>query len=146
MQELKKIDLNKHPVPHLKIKRKIRVERAKSPSDMIWKNVGYPKWKLFTWFFWAGLFVLVIGFMALLLFAAEISIQMYIGYRGNPPGINCEKILLPEKNDYAAQTYLAAIEYLKIQMEKTYNPGLQNLTYRIPKIGVLPCFCAQEHA
>ena len=101
MQELKKIDLNKHPVTHLKIKRKIKVERAKSPSDMIWKNVGYPKWKLFTWFIWAGIFVLVIGFMAQLLFAAEISIQMYIGYRAAPPGINCDKILLPEKNDFA---------------------------------------------
>lgn len=143
LDELKRIDLNKHPDQHLKIKRKIKIGRAKSPSDIIWKNVGYPKWKLILWIIITGLIVLLVGCCAQMLFAAEISLQMYINYRVLPPGVNCDKLLSNmNEND---QEFMSAIELLRIIEGKEHDPGVSGLSSRISKLGILPCFCHKEH-
>lgn len=64
MIQLKKIDFKRHPEPYLRINRKIEIERAKSPSDILWPNVGYGRTRKFGTFVAAGLFIIVFSIFA----------------------------------------------------------------------------------
>ena len=73
MLQLKKIDFKRHPQPYLRINRKIEIEQAKSPSDILWPNVGYGIKRKLGIFVASGLFIIIVSAIAQMLFATEIS-------------------------------------------------------------------------
>ena len=73
MQELGEIDFNKHPEAHLRIKRKIKIKQGRSPTDILWNNVGVAFFSKIKELIFASLVVFCIGFVAQTLFATEIS-------------------------------------------------------------------------
>ncbi len=73
MQQLGYIDCNKHPEKHLRINRKIKIDQAKSPSDILWSNIGVGRETLLMETIRAILIVFVVAFCAQSLFATEIT-------------------------------------------------------------------------
>lgn len=73
MIERKKIDFKRHPVPYLRINRKIKVERARNPSNIIWPNVGYDRIRKIGYLIAVILVIMMVSVLAQMLFAAQIS-------------------------------------------------------------------------
>ena len=73
MIQLKKIDFKRHPVPYLRINRKIKIERAKSPSNIIWPNVGFDRMRKCGYLIAVVLVIMIVSVLAQMLFASQIS-------------------------------------------------------------------------
>ena len=90
------------------------------------------------------LIILGASFLVYIAFSAEVSAQIYIGYRARPPDIACDQIYEAYPNDKIANA--AGLEYLFIEEDKQMTKNQQQdheLSDRISRTGALPCFC--EH-
>ena len=121
------------------------MKQAKNPSDLLWLNRGISRREQIV----RGLIVILIilgaSFVVYILFSAEVSAQIYIGYRARPPDISCDQIYEAYPDDKIANA--AGLEYLFIEEDKDMTKNQRqdhNLSNRISRTGALPCFCENE--
>ena len=76
----------------------MKVNECKPPSDMIWENRGVLRAEQY----WRGIIVLllvmVITFVVYMVFVSELTVKIYLYYRGYPPGVVCSN-LIEAQND-----------------------------------------------
>ena len=75
---------------------KLNVIEAKNPSNVLWMNMGVPRKTQVIRGLIVAFIVLIMVVIVYFIFTVEVSAQIYISYRGSPPGINCEKMIEAE--------------------------------------------------
>ena len=88
---------------------KLKIEQAKNPSNILWMNMGVPRWTQVTIGLTVTFIILIIVLITYFVFTVEVSGQTYIHYRASPPGVNCDAFIEAETLDRAQR--LASIEY-----------------------------------
>jgi hypothetical protein len=119
---------------------KISFKKTKSPSDTLWLSKGVKFCSQLKRGLIVAFIVVVTSLIVYLLFIAELQGQIYINFRGSPPGVVCSS--LEKQYDPQQIQFLAGLEYLYI--ERVTIGTLSDLYKRVLRSGTLPCFCADQ--
>ena len=75
---------------------KLNMKEAKNPSNVLWMNMGVPRKTQVIRGLIVAFIVLIMVVIVYFIFTVEVSAQIYISYKGNPPGINCGAMIKAE--------------------------------------------------
>ena len=88
---------------------KLKIKQAKNPSNILWMNMGVPRKTQIIRGLIVAFIILIIVVIVYCMFTVEVSAEIYISYKGSPPGINCESMIEAETVERAE--VLAGLEY-----------------------------------
>ncbi len=126
--ELKKIEVDGFRIPF---------RNCYGPSDILWLNRGVSKRSQLVRGIIVATIVVVVSLVAYSAFIILLQGQIYIKFRGTPPGVVCsslESIYTERENQF-----FAGLEYQYISDIRVSS--LADLYKRVLRSGVLPCFC-----
>ena len=78
---------------------KLKFKEAKNPSNILWMNMGVSRREQVIRGLIVALIILFIVVAVYFMFTIEVSFQIYISYKGNPPGVNCNALIEAETAD-----------------------------------------------
>ena len=123
----------------------IDLQSARSPSDLLWYNRDVSRRSARISGIFIAAIVVAMATVCGYLFSYELSMQLYINFRIDPPTQNCHQLFVQYTEDELQQ--MAAYEYFFNQyILNRENNDWKNRFARdgISETGALPCFCNRE--
>ena len=107
------------------------------PSDILWLNRGVSKKSQLLRGIMIATIVVIVSLVSYSVFIIMLQGQIYIKFRGTPPGVVCSSLEGIYTEQYVQ--FFAGLEYQYIQ--EVSVSSLADHYKRVLRSGTLPCFC-----